>query len=146
MKDQAPSSAMYEHTDQKIKIVVCPVFLEDHSTPEENRFVWAYYVRIENLGEDPVQLRARHWKIVDSTGHTHEVDGEGVIGQQPVIAPGHGIEYASSAPLPTPSGMMSGHYTMRKLPQAEDEDITADFTVNIPAFSLDSPFQSRTIH
>lgn len=123
---------MYARTTRSVKVTVEPRFLDDQSTPEEHRYVWAYQVEIENVGADTVQLLARHWRITDSNGGTHEVVGEGVVGEQPVLRPGEKFKYTSGTPLPTPSGIMSGSYRM----------ITTEgdsFDVEIPPFSLDSP-------
>lgn len=117
-----------------IAVVVRPVFLEDHSAPTDGRFVWAYRVRIENGGDETVQLINRHWRITDADGRTEDVRGAGVVGEQPVIRPGETYEYTSGAPLRTPSGMMAGSYEM-EAPSGRRFDVT------IPAFSLDSPYQ-----
>lgn len=130
---------MYEKITHAIKIEVTTDFLPDQSRPEEDHYVWAYHIRIENQGDKIVQLISRYWKITDSTGQHHEVEGEGVIGLQPTLAPGESFEYTSGTPLPTPGGIMIGTYKMR--------DIHGEsFTVDIPAFSLDSPYQSTVIH
>ena len=126
---------MYSETTRSIKVTVKPVYLEDRSSPVEDHYVWAYHVRIENQGEETVQLRNRHWKITDSQGRMQEVRGPGVIGEQPVLAPGERFEYTSGTPLPTPSGIMVGSYQM--------ETRTGEsFWVQVPAFSLDSPHQA----
>lgn len=130
---------MYTAETQSIRVSVEPAYLEDQSTPQEDRYVWAYRVRIENRGDTTVQLRNRHWRIADGRGHVNEVRGAGVVGQEPVIRPGESFEYTSGAPLPTPSGMMVGTYEM-ETPDGER------FEVAIPAFSLDSPHQPVNPH
>jgi ApaG protein len=125
---------MYSETTRSINVTVQPFYLEDQSTPDEGRYVWAYHVRIENQGGETVQLRNRHWKITDSRGQVQEVRGPGVVGEQPVLGPGESFEYTSGTPLPTPSGIMVGRYEM-ETPTGEN------FWVRIPAFSLDSPHQ-----
>ncbi|RED46168.1 uncharacterized protein affecting Mg2+/Co2+ transport [Aestuariispira insulae] len=130
---------MYEETTNGIRVSVRPVYLEDQSSPEDDHYVWAYNVRIENHGEDRVQLINRHWKITDGMGRCQEVRGAGVVGEQPVLAPGDSYEYTSGTPLQTPSGIMMGEYEM------ERSDGTG-FEVTIPAFSLDSPHMSQQIH
>lgn len=130
---------MYEKTTNDISIQVEPCFLAEQSRPEDEHYVWAYHVRIENKGNDIVQLRSRYWKITDEFGNTHEVQGEGVIGQQPTLAPGETFEYTSGTPLPTPGGIMTGNYKMVNVHGQS-------FTVDIPAFSLDSPYQNAIIH
>lgn len=130
---------MYTAVTRAIRVTVQPVYLEDQSVPAENRFVWAYHVRIENEGEEAVTLRTRYWRITDALGRVQEVRGPGVVGEQPVLEPGESFEYTSGTPLPTPSGIMVGSYGME----------TADggsFDVDIPAFSLDSPHQPMQLN
>ena len=111
-----------------------PFFLEGESEPQQLRFVWANRVRIANHGNRTVQLKNRYWRITDSLGRTQEVRGVGVVGEQPVLAPGESYEYTSGTPLDTPSGIMVGSYHM-------ETDDGEGFEVDIPAFSLDSPHQ-----
>lgn len=125
---------MYEAETEGIHIRVIPKFLEDQSDVTQNRYVWAYTVRIENHGSEAVQLINRYWRITNSSGQVQEVRGPGVVGEQPVIRPGDSFEYTSGAPLSTPSGIMVGHYEMRR-------DSGAGFQAAIPAFSLDSPHE-----
>lgn len=125
---------MYCETTHGIRITVRPDYLDDQSSPGENHFVWAYHVRIENQGAITVQLKSRHWKITDALGRLQEVQGPGVVGEQPVLKPGESFEYTSGTPLSTPSGIMAGSYQM----QGPDGQV---FDVTIPAFSLDSPHQ-----
>ena len=123
---------MYSETTKEITISVDTTFVEDQSEPDDFHFVWAYHIRIENEGPETVQLLRRHWHITDSQGRVHEVRGEGVVGEQPVLEPGEVFEYTSGTPLSTPSGFMVGSYQM----------VNGDgnhFSVSIPAFSLDSP-------
>ena len=126
---------MYKQTTRSITVSVKPFFLEDQSAPDEGRFVWAYHVRIENEGQETVQLRNRYWRITDSLGRIQEVRGAGVVGEQPVLRPGEAFEYTRGTPLTTPSGIMVGTYQM----ESESGEL---FEVKIPAFSLDSPHQS----
>ena len=130
---------MYERITRGIRVRVEPYFLDDQSDPEDDHYVWAYTVRIENDSPEPVRLRSRHWRITDAMGQTEEVNGEGVVGEQPEIRPGEGFEYTSGAPLGTPSGVMVGRYGM------ETRGGEA-FEVDIPAFSLDSPHEERRIN
>src|SRR3954452_9160019 len=125
---------MYEKTTRSIKVTVRPFYLEDQSSPTDNHYVWAYQVRIENYGGETVQLRRRYWRITDALGRIQEVRGPGVVGEQPVLAPGEAFEYTSGTPLPTPSGIMVGRYEM-------ETKSGENFWVRIPAFSLDSPHQ-----
>jgi len=124
---------MYEETTRNIRVLVEPSFLEDESAPEENRYIWAYRVTIENCGVTSVQLISRYWQITDAFGRVREVSGPGVIG------PGSVYQYTSGAPLETPSGFMTGSYKMR---EASGES----FDIAIPLFALDSPYESRQIH
>ena len=130
---------MYRCTTRSNEITLKPMYLEDQSEPASDHYVWAHWVRIENRGLETVQLRARHWQITDAIGRATVDHGEGVVGEQPVIKPGDAYEYTSGKPLPTPSGIMVGTYEM--------ETATGErFTVNTPAFSLDSPYQVRRLH
>lgn len=131
--------AMYQQQTEGVLIKVEPNFLDDESDPEENRFVWAYRVVIENHGSEPVQLLEREWRITDSKNRTEVVRGPGVVGEQPVIDPGQRFEYTSGAPLQTASGFMSGAYTMARRSGER-------FDAAIPAFALDSPFDPMTRH
>ena len=133
------ASSAYAQTTAAIKVIVEPFYLEEQSEPEDNHFVWAYHVRIENNGQKTVQLMTRHWRITDSLGNTQEVKGDGVVGEQPVLIPGESFEYTSGTPLGTPSGIMVGTYQM----ETESGD---RFDVDIPAFSLDSPHQPGQVH
>ncbi len=130
----------YSLTTRGVRVTVRSFYLADQSEPDENRFVWAYRVWIENRGGEQVQLLKRTWEITDATGHTQKVHGPGVIGEQPVLDPGQGHEYTSGTPLRTPSGFMVGSYHMIVTETGEP------FDVAIPAFSLDSPHQSGRVH
>ena len=130
---------MFEATTKAINVRVSPEFLDEQSDPEDHHFFWAYYVEIENQSQEPVRLRARHWLITDGNGATQEVIGEGVVGEQPLIKPGETFTYTSGAPLGTPTGFMHGQYKMER----EDGD---DFLVDIPAFSLDSPYDEHLVN
>ena len=130
---------MYSEITKSIRVTVVPAFLDEHSSPEDNKYVWAYEVRIENLGEETVQLINRYWSITNSLGQTQTVRGPGVVGEQPVLKPGEYFEYTSGTPLSTPSGLMMGTYQM------ENNDGKL-FDVSIPAFSLDSPHQSMRVN
>lgn len=129
----------YSQVTRDIRVTVQPVFLEDQSEPDESRYVWAYHVRIENEGDETVQLLNRHWKITDGLGRQQEVRGSGVVGEQPVLQPGESFEYTSGTPLETPSGIMAGTYEMEGAAHLR-------FDAEIPAFSLDSPHQFRLIN
>ncbi len=130
---------MYRQTTDYISVKVEPLYLEDESCPDDGFYVWSYHVMIENKGDEAVQLCTRHWKITDHYGFSQEVIGEGVIGEQPVLLPGEAYEYTSGTPLNAPGGIMVGSYTMRR-PNGDK------FTVGIPAFSLDSPYQPVSVN
>ena len=125
---------VYTQTTKFVKITVFPIYLDGQSSPEENHYLWAYHVHIENLSAETIQLKKRHWIITDAYGRRQEIKGAGVIGENPTILPGEVFEYTSGTPLSTPSGIMVGQYEMEKL-NGET------FLVDIPAFSLDSPYQ-----
>lgn len=129
----------YAETTGGVTVSVKPYYLADQSTPIEDHYVWAYHVRIENNGSETVQLLTRHWRITDSRGNVHEVRGDGVVGEQPVLHPGESFEYTSGTPLSTPSGIMVGSYGMTS-------ENGRTFDVGVPAFSLDSPHQSTQLH
>ncbi len=134
MATGAPS-AIYECETDGIVVRVRPSFLPDESDAAAGRFVWAYHVTIENAGAAAIRIIRRHWRIVDAGGRTQMVDGEGVIGQTPRIEPGESFNYTSGAPLGEPSGIMSGAYDV----ETDDGRL---FAVAIPAFSLDSPYDT----
>jgi len=130
---------MYSALTHDVRVTVRPEFALERSEPALSRYFWTYTVEIANLGPAAVQLTHRHWRITDGRGRLEEVRGPGVIGEQPVIEPGHAYSYTSGCPLATPSGIMEGVYRMI------DEN-GRGFDVEIPAFSLDSPFSPRTLN
>lgn len=125
---------MYQQTTRQITVNVRPIYLEDQSEPEENHFVWAYHVRIVNHSSKTVRLLHRNWSVTDSAGREHHIQGEGVVGEQPFLHPGESFEYTSGTPLETPSGFMTGQYEMEEVMNGDK------FYVEVPAFSLDSPY------
>ena len=127
---------MYKAVTHQVTVTVEPSFEPDRSEPEAGRYFWRYDIEIANLGDKPVTLIERHWRITDANGRQQEVRGAGVVGEQPTIRPGEAFRYASGCPLATPSGMMVGEYRMVRA------DGTS-FDVAIPAFSLDSPHDRR---
>ena len=129
---------MYEAETQGVVVRVVTSYLPEQSDPPE-RYIWAYMIEIENTGRRAVQLISRHWIITDALGRVEEVEGPGVVGEQPVIAPGESYQYTSGCPLPTPSGSMAGTYHMRV-------EGGGAFEAEIPAFSLDLPGQRRTVN
>lgn len=130
---------MYRAVTRQIEVLVEPEFLPERSAPEKQQFFWAYSITIVNGSPQPVQLKTRHWVITDGVGQRQEVRGEGVVGEQPIIAPGERYEYTSGVPLTTSSGFMTGSYQM----VTEDGEA---FDLAIPLFSLDSPDGKRTLN
>ena len=130
----------YQRETRKVVVEVAPFFLQEGSQPEDDVFLWAYHVSITNQRNHPIHLHHRHWYITDASGEIQEVQGKGVVGEQPVILPDRTYEYASGVALKTPSGMMYGTYLM-KSPETGEE-----LVVDIPAFSLDSPFEQGVVH
>ena len=124
---------MFTKTTRQIKVTATPQFMAEHSEPGDSHYVWAYTIQVENDGKEPVQLLNRHWKITDAKGLTQEVRGAGVIGEQPVLKPGEAFRYTSGTALSTASGLMLGEYEMVT-------DGGEHFDVEVPAFSLDSPY------
>jgi ApaG protein len=130
---------MYRSTTRGIQITVEPAFMAEQSAPQNGRYFWSYRIEIANLGHEIVTLRSRYWKITDGAGKIQEVRGEGVVGEQPSIAPGSSFTYTSGCSLETPQGIMVGAYVMES-PTGEM------FAVDIPAFSLDMPMAARVLH
>ena len=119
-----------------IAIEVATRFLPEESAPDDGRYVFAYTIRIHNHGPVPAQLISRHWIITDANGKTEEVEGDGVVGEQPYLRPGEDFEYTSGAILETSLGTMRGSYDMLA-------DDGTRFAAPIPAFTLTVP---RTLH
>jgi ApaG protein len=120
---------------QGVKISVDTVYQEEYSNPEKEHFMFAYQITVENLSDYAVKLMRRQWFIFDSNGTQREVEGEGVVGIQPVIAPGDSYSYVSGCNLTTDIGSMSGTYLMHRV---ADE---TDFSVDIPEFQLIVPYR-----
>ena len=130
---------MYRTVTRNIEVTVEPRFLPERSSFEKSYFFWAYTIEITNRSAETVQLKTRHWRITDANGKLQEVRGAGVVGEEPVLKPGESFEYTSGVPLPTPSGFMVGSYGMVS-------DAGERFDIDIPAFSLDSPNERRTVN
>jgi len=122
----------HEATTRDITVRVAVSYLAEQSAPENGRWFWSYHIRLENGGAKSVQLLSRHWRITDGRGALHEVRGEGVVGEMPLIAPNASFDYVSGCPLGTPTGQMTGSYRL------VDEDGEA-FDVAIPRFALTGP-------
>lgn len=130
----ATLSVLFTHSAETRGLVVrvSASFLPEQSDPNGGRWFWAYHIRLENNGDQEVQLLTRRWVITDGRGARHSVEGEGVVGEQPVIAPGQSYDYVSGCPLDTSTGAMEGSYQM----------IGADgeaFDARIPRFLLVGP-------
>ncbi|MGE0456014.1 MAG: Co2+/Mg2+ efflux protein ApaG [Vicinamibacteria bacterium] len=121
---------MSDTTTNGIRIQVEPTYLPDRSGP--GRYLFAYHVRVSNLGDRKAQLVSRRWVILDADGNVETVEGPGVVGQQPVLEPGQSFEYSSFCPLPTPFGSMHGSYRM-VLPDGDSFDAEiAPFHLAVP--------------
>ena len=130
---------MYSKTTNGITVTVKPYFLDDQSSPQENHYVWAYQVNIKNSSDNTMKLNHRNWLIIDANGKIINVQGEGVVGGFPTLEPGESFEYTSGTPLKTTNGIMQGFYLMS---QNNGEQLKID----IPAFSLDSPYNKKNLH
>lgn len=126
--------ALFQHAAMTdgITVRVAVNFLPEQSRVEAGKWFWVYHIRIENDGAQAAQLLTRHWRITDGHGMVNLVEGEGVVGEQPVLLPGQSHDYVSGCPLTTPMGSMEGHYTFRR----EDGSL---FEVAIPYFPLAAP-------
>ncbi|PPC89455.1 MAG: Co2+/Mg2+ efflux protein ApaG [Methylobacter sp.] len=120
----------------KIIVEAEPYFIESQSSPNDNRYVFAYTITITNAGDVPAKLLTRHWLITDANGKVQEVRGSGVVGEQPYLKPGETFSYTSGAMIETPVGTMQGSYSMHS-------DEGEDFDARIPRFTLSIP---RTLH
>ena len=122
----------FEATTRGLTVRVAVSYLAEQSEPTKGRWFWSYHIRVENHGQMAAQLMTRRWIIVDGRGAQHMVEGEGVVGEQPVIMPGGAYDYVSGCPLTTTSGTMEGSYGMI----AEDGSV---FQIAIPRFPLVAP-------
>ena len=125
---------LFQHAavTEGITVRVAVSFLPEQSRIEAGKWFWIYHIRIENGSDQTVQLLTRHWRITDGRGGVNLVEGDGVVGEQPVLAPGDSHDYVSGCPLTTPHGSMAGHYLFRS---SEGELIEAA----IPYFPLAAP-------
>ncbi len=124
--------AAYEARTRDIVVRVFPVYAAEESSPDQGLYLWSYTVEIENHGTEIVTLIARRWTITDAFNRVNEVEGSGVVGEQPELKPREAFRYVSNCPLPTPSGAMKGSYQM-----VTDEGEL--FEAEIPEFSLHLP-------
>jgi len=125
-----------EAITRSIRVRVQSRYAADQSQPQSSQWMFLYTVEISNEGDETVQLLTRHWIITDGTGHTEEVRGPGVVGKQPILAPGQSFRYTSGCPLPTPFGTMHGTYQM--VTNGGDK-----FDAEIAPFTLSEPY---TVH
>ena len=121
-----------ENNSYEIRIDVATNYIVDQSEPDVGRYVFAYTITIENLGDLPARLLSRHWVITDANGKIQEVKGDGVVGEQPHLNPGEKFRYSSGAVLETPVGAMQGSYRMKS-------DNGTHFEAPIPPFTLAVP-------
>jgi ApaG protein len=130
---------MYEAVTRAIRVRVKPKFIEEQSDEDENEYFWSYTIEVFNDGKETVQLKSRYWRITDAAGRVEEVRGPGVVGETPVMKPGTSFSYTSGCPLTTPSGIMVGQFYM----VTEGGE---PFAIDVPAFSLDSPYGRRSVN
>src|SRR4029077_5298675 len=130
---------MYSAVPRQIEVTVQPNFMPERSSAEKSEFFWAYTIVITNAGSETVQVRTGHGIITDAPGHKQEVRGRGVVGEEPVLAPGERFEYTSGVPLPTASGFMTGRCQMVS-------ESGEKFEIDVPTFSLDSPEAKRVLN
>lgn len=123
---------MSDTTTRGIRVHVESLYDEDRSAPRESYYFFAYHVRISNVGSRPAQLLSRDWIITDATGHQQRVQGPGVVGEQPLLAPGEAFEYTSFCPLSTPVGSMHGSYRMVRDDGEAFDAVIAPFSLAVP--------------
>jgi ApaG protein len=124
---------MVKITTHNIEISVEVKYWPPHSLPKDNHYFFVYFIRIMNHGDDTVQLMRRHWDIIDSVGDKRVVEGEGVVGETPVLEPGEKFEYNSGCNLSSDIGYMKGYYSLIRLRDGKE------FNVDIPGFDLIVP-------
>ncbi len=123
---------MSETTTRGVCIRAVPSYVPEQSNPDEGRYLFAYHIQIENKGSEKVRLISRHWVITDGDGDSSEVEGLGVVGEQPELTPGQLFEYTSACPLPTPVGTMHGSFHMVSESGEEFDALIDAFTLAIP--------------
>jgi ApaG protein len=132
-------TGIYEARTRDIVVRVSAAYQPGESSPEEGLWMWSYTVEIENHGVETVQLVSRYWRVTDSLNRASEVEGSGVVGEQPELRPREAFRYVSNCPLPTPSGAMVGRYQMMT-------DTGEVFDAEIPEFSLHLPGAARRVN
>ena len=118
-----------------VKVTVETEYMPEYSSPAQYHFVFTYRISIENISDHTIKIKARHWDIRDTTHAKREVDGDGVVGKQPILEPGEVHQYVSGCNLKSGVGRMSGYYTMERIMDGKP------FKVNIPAFTMVVPFK-----
>jgi ApaG protein len=136
-KDQPLHASTSEAVTNNVRVEVESQYASEHSQPFQNQWFFYYTIRITNESDETVQLLSRHWIITDAGGHVEEVRGPGVVGEQPVLAPGESFQYTSGCPLKTSTGVMHGTYQMVVT------DGGKRFDVEIAPFALHEPY---TVH
>ena len=126
-----PGLFPFEATTRDITVRVSVNFLPEQSEPDRSRWFWAYHIRIENDGDDTVQLLTRTWYITDARSYVQQVHGDGVVGDQPVLQPGKSYDYVSGCPLGTASGRMHGKYGMLGILQGPFDIVIPEFPLHI---------------
>ncbi len=126
---------LFQHTaiTEGIVVRVAVNFLPEQSRIEAGKWFWVYHIRIENDSDHTVQLLTRHWRITDGRGMVNVVEGDGIVGEQPVLAPGETHDYVSGCPLSTPQGSMEGHYMFRRDDGSEVKAVIPYFPLAAPA-------------
>ncbi len=123
---------MSDRITRGVRVEVQSDYLPERSDPDQSYYFFVYYVRLINEGDEPVQLLRRQWIITDADGHTEQVSGLGVVGEQPLLDPGQSFEYTSFCPLRTTMGTMHGHYTMVTRDGEEFPAVIDPFTLATP--------------
>ncbi len=139
-QNSLPIKKNYSATTQNVAVTVWPEFIDGKVGLDNELYVWAYQILIENKGSDALQLVKRTWHIIDEKGNIQEVSGDGVVGEQPIILPNASYKYSSGVHLNSPSGIMKGKYFVKRI---NDNQI---LEIEIPSFSLDVPANNITLN
>lgn len=133
------SPPSYEAQTNLIQVSITPFFLEDESSPENSDYVWMYHIMIDNQRQESLKIMGTYWKFTDSYGRVEEIRGSSIGGEQPTLASGHDYHYVNVISLRTPSGLVAGAYHVM-------DERGKSYEITIPMVSLDSPYQSKTLH
>lgn len=120
---------VYREETEGFVVEAEPAYIPEQSNPEVGKYFFSYRIRIQNIGSKKAQLKSRHWVIMDGQKRREDVEGPGVVGEEPFFEPGASYEYTSFCPLPTPTGSMRGSYFMR-------DESGKEFKIKIPLFFL----------